>query len=239
MLQGFGWIFYDFLTSNFSWRRSRTNNCWEPFSHPSATLQPSWRNARSYVSSSCPNKVERQCQESKAYDYKDRVWPSTPHCTTHSWCPENWSDLDHLGIMTRDGNYHQVAWHSYRKWPIHTHFINAAPICTYLILFVPTSWKRWFHHSCFFFFPPRGYRSQLAHPPKKAPICSLASALAWKNRITVAAFGAGNHRQGMPLLLASVPRRGERETIEHLLFEGTQKNLKNPWLLQLFWLDAW
>ena len=55
--------------------------------NPSATLQPSWRNARSYVSSSCPNKVERQCQESVAYDYKDRVWPSTPHCTTHSWCP--------------------------------------------------------------------------------------------------------------------------------------------------------
>ena len=38
VLQGFGWIFYDFLTSNFSWRRSHTNNCWEPFSHPSAIL---------------------------------------------------------------------------------------------------------------------------------------------------------------------------------------------------------
>ena len=85
-----------------------------------------------------------------------------------------------------------------------------------LHLFVPISWKRWF------------------------PICSLASALAWKNRITVAAFGAGNHRQGMPLLLASVPRRKRnRETLVASAVCWWSFNMKNPWLLQLFCLDAW
>jgi len=42
-----------------------------------------------------------------------------------------------------------------------------------------------------------------------------SSAFAWKKRITLAAFGAGNHRHGMPEQVASTPLRFGDMTVFH------------------------
>ena len=177
-------------SSNFSWPW-HTNNCWEHFSH----LHPPFSHLSSILFVQQLPQIESIGKAKTAkYSTDITVFDLAPLIVQHrAGYFENWSDLDRwwqemettiwlFGIFVENDLF----------IPIHRCY-------TYLCLILSWKYMEITINSSFF-------QKTSSPPTKKHDLCSLASALAWKNRITVAAFGAGNHRQGIPLLLASVPR---------------------------------